>query len=97
MCSEGNRRFEAENTADNGIPLHACGDTAARFATINAVPVGKAPHLKLFQTTEEVAQATTLDSTVRYLGIEVDDALELAEQTEVRSAKAGRRWDAARP
>ncbi|MDP3087408.1 MAG: tyrosine-type recombinase/integrase [Methylotenera sp.] len=26
---------------------------------------------------------TKLDSTVRYLGIEVDDALELAEQTEV--------------
>jgi integrase len=25
---------------------------------------------------------TKLDSTVRYLGIEVDDALELAEQTE---------------
>ncbi len=28
---------------------------------------------------------TKLESTVRYLGIEVDDALELAEQTEVRS------------
>ena len=27
---------------------------------------------------------TKLDSTVRYLGIEVDDALELAEQTEVQ-------------
>jgi integrase len=26
---------------------------------------------------------TKLDSTVRYLGVEVDDALELAEQTEV--------------
>lgn len=26
---------------------------------------------------------TTLESTVRYLGIEVDDALEMAEQTEV--------------
>jgi site-specific recombinase XerD len=26
---------------------------------------------------------TKLDSTVRYLGIEVDDALEIAEQTEV--------------
>ena len=31
---------------------------------------------------------TKLESTVRYLGIEVDDALELAEQTEVcRSAE----------
>ena len=26
---------------------------------------------------------TKLDSTVRYLGIEIDDALEMAEQTEV--------------
>jgi len=26
---------------------------------------------------------TNLESTVRYLGIEVDDALEIAEQTEV--------------
>lgn len=26
---------------------------------------------------------TKLESTVRYLGIEVDDALELAEQTEI--------------
>ena len=26
---------------------------------------------------------TQLDSTVRYLGIEVDDALEMAEQTEI--------------
>jgi integrase len=26
---------------------------------------------------------STLESTVRYLGIEVDDALEMAEQTEV--------------
>jgi site-specific recombinase XerC len=26
---------------------------------------------------------TKLESTVRYLGIEVDDALEMAEQTEV--------------
>jgi hypothetical protein len=26
---------------------------------------------------------TELESTVRYLGLEVDDALELAEQTEV--------------
>ena len=32
---------------------------------------------------------TKLESTVRYLGIEVDDALELAEQTEVNSYSAG--------
>jgi hypothetical protein len=30
------------------------------------------------------------ESTVRYLGIEVDDALEIAEQTEVSSCQAGR-------
>jgi len=29
-----------------------------------------------------------LESTVRYLGIEVDDALEMAEQTEVRKRLA---------
>ncbi|MCY1550573.1 Tyrosine recombinase XerC [compost metagenome] len=29
---------------------------------------------------------TKLESTVRYLGIEVDDALEMAEQTEVRAS-----------
>jgi integrase len=40
---------------------------------------------------------TKLESTVRYLGIEVDDALEMAEQTEVWSEKAGQRSDAARP
>jgi hypothetical protein len=34
-------------------------------------------HLKNFKTASE------LESTVRYLGIEVDDALEMAEQTEV--------------
>lgn len=28
---------------------------------------------------------TKLESTVRYLGIEVDDALEIAEQSEVQS------------
>jgi hypothetical protein len=29
------------------------------------------------------SSGTKLESTVRYLGIEVDDALEMAEQTEV--------------
>ena len=33
---------------------------------------------------------TKLESTVRYLGIEVDDALEIAEQTEVYSRHVGR-------
>ena len=31
-----------------------------------------------------------LESTVRYLGIEVDDALEIAEQTEIRAPSPGR-------
>ncbi len=35
-----------------------------------------------------------LESTVRYLGIEVDDALEMAEQTEVK-VHCGRHWTAA--
>ena len=33
---------------------------------------------------------TKLESTVRYLGIEVDDALEMAEQTEVSRLRRGR-------
>ena len=33
---------------------------------------------------------TKLEGTVRYLGIEVDDALEIAEQTDVLSLAAGR-------
>lgn len=35
-----------------------------------------------FEITEQLGH-TKLESTVRYLGIEVDDALEMAEQTEV--------------
>jgi hypothetical protein len=45
---------------------------------------------------------TKLESTVRYLGIEVDDALEISEQTEVwwldrfgRSAEALATWQRA--
>lgn len=34
---------------------------------------------------------TKLESTVRYLGIKFDDALEMAEQTEVRCTLAGER------
>jgi integrase len=39
---------------------------------------------------------TKLESTVRYLGIEADDALEMAEQTEVRDLvwRANGRWSA---
>ncbi len=29
-----------------------------------------------------------IESTVRYLGVEVDDALEIAEQTDVRASRA---------
>jgi integrase len=38
---------------------------------------------KNFRAIQLLLGHTKLDSTVRYLGIEVDDALELAEQTEV--------------
>ena len=31
-----------------------------------------------------------LDSMVRYLGIEIDDALEMSEQTDVSKAEGGR-------
>lgn len=39
---------------------------------------GQKPPLRLREIWD-----TKLESTVRYLGIEVDDALEMAEQTEV--------------
>jgi hypothetical protein len=35
---------------------------------------------------------TKLESTVRYLGIEVDDALEMAEQTEVQVVRPVSGW-----
>lgn len=38
---------------------------------------------KNLRTVQLLLGHTKLESTVRYLGIEVDDALELAEQTEV--------------
>ena len=34
--------------------------------------------------------ATKIESTVRYLGIEVDDALAIAEQSDVRTIQSGR-------
>jgi integrase len=34
---------------------------------------------------------TKIESTVRYLGVEVDDALEISEKTDVRNARAERR------
>jgi hypothetical protein len=37
---------------------------------------------------------TKLESTVRYPGIEVDDALEISEQTDVSSSLPGVRWAA---
>jgi hypothetical protein len=40
-------------------------------------------HGRTIESTETVLGHTKLESTVRYLGIEVDDALEMAEQTEV--------------
>jgi site-specific recombinase XerC len=38
---------------------------------------------KSLRATQLLLGHTKLESTVRYLGIEVDDALEMAEQTEV--------------
>lgn len=38
---------------------------------------------KNLRTVQLLLGHTKLESTVRYLGIEVDDALEMAEQTEV--------------
>ena len=68
--------------------LHLAGWTV--FAELRIAPPQTLP---LVLTREQVATLlravqlllghTKLESTVRYLGIEVDDALEIAEQTEV--------------
>jgi site-specific recombinase XerC len=39
---------------------------------------------------------TKLESTVRYLGIEVDDALNIAEQTLIVDHRLPRRWSLSR-
>ena len=41
------------------------------------------PEVKNLRAIQLLLGHTKLESTVRYLGIEVDDALEMAEQTEV--------------
>jgi site-specific recombinase XerD len=38
---------------------------------------------KNLRTVQLLLGHTKLESTIRYLGIEIDDALEMAEQTEV--------------
>lgn len=53
-------------------PLNAAHEGLADLPTHQESPSGAT-----------AARATKLESTVRYLGIEVDDALEMAEQTEV--------------
>lgn len=41
------------------------------------------PRTKNLRAVQLLLGHTKLESTVRYLGVEVDDALEMAEQTEV--------------
>ena len=41
------------------------------------------PDLELFQYTAHIFEFGKIESTVRYLGIEVDDALAIAEQVDV--------------
>jgi hypothetical protein len=59
---------------------------ASRFrdlALFNLAIDGKLWACDLMQLRVGLPGHTKLESTVRYLGIEVDDALEMAEQTEV--------------
>jgi hypothetical protein len=45
-------------------------------------------HTKNLRAVQLLLGHSKLESTVRYLGIEVDDALEIAEQTEIGSVAA---------
>lgn len=49
------------------------------------------PHLGIRQYARILGHSK-LESTVRYLGIEVDDALEISEQTEIRGSRPRPRW-----
>ena len=53
------------------VPLEAADSIASRRRTKN------------LRAVQLLLGHTRLESTVRYLGIEVEDALEIAEQTEV--------------
>ena len=44
---------------------------------------GVVPHLLSWTAVQLLLGHSKLESTVRYLGIEVDDALEISEQTEI--------------
>jgi hypothetical protein len=46
-------------------------------------------HTKNLRAIQSLLGHSKLESTVRYLGIEVDDALEMAEQTEVCPTRPG--------
>ena len=63
-----------------GAQVHANDGTHAMRRTKASLIYRRSKNLR---AVELLLGHTKLESTVRYLGIEVDDALEIAEQTEI--------------
>src|SRR3981189_2522896 len=62
----------------------AAGGYTADRATVRQKKTGRPVRFELSEQTRH----TKIESTVRYLGIEVDDALAIAEQVDVRTTRA---------
>ena len=60
-----------------------CCMTIARAAMCSPCVTSRTRRTKNLRAVQLLLGHSKLESTVRYLGIEVDDALEMAEQTEV--------------
>jgi hypothetical protein len=69
--------------------VYVIGVLATRVQSSGAPPTPEQEKSLIYRRTKNLRVVqlllghTKLESTVRYLGIEVDDALEMAEQTEV--------------
>ena len=81
-------------------PSGGCGRSGSTRPLMEPIPCdARSSRTKNLRAVQLLLGHSKLESTVRYLGIEVDDALEMAEQTEVqgRSPVSGRFTVADRP
>ena len=61
------------------VPVSLCAFCAQKVGVLLCTFV----HTKNLRAVQLLPDHTKMESTVRYLGIEVEDALEMAEQTEI--------------